>query len=181
MIIDLDGRSAVSLASENESASYAYSRTLDAAIPSSLSPTAAKVRLVVELRRNMGGMMLRAQLGGEFVPGFAETRLQVCVMEQPFDSGLPATCRSFLGKPLIPGLPSDFAQSALNGLERDLAGAPLPMGLIRVDRAGHDLMGSSETAFLQTAQLLRCAFAVTVAGGDINASLRSTLAELVVQ
>jgi hypothetical protein len=135
-------------------------------------------RLVVELRRNMGGMMMRAQLGGEFVAGFAQTGLQVCVAEQPFDSGIPETCRSPLGKPLIPGLPSDFAQSALNGLAENGAAAPLPAGLLRVDRAGHDLMGSSQEAFYQVARLLRAAFAATISGQDIASSLRSMLAEL---
>jgi hypothetical protein len=84
----------------------------------------------------------------------------------PFNSGLPATCDSRLGGPLIPGMPRDFAAAAMSGLKRDSSAFPLPKGRLRVDRAGHDLMGSSEVAFEQAARLLRVAlWAADLPGG----------------
>ncbi|MGC9670646.1 hypothetical protein ACNTMW_29390 [Planosporangium sp. 12N6] len=123
-------------------------------------------------------MIMRAQLGGEFLPEGGQARYEVCVAAEPFDSGLPPTCESFLGDPLVPGLPSDFASSALAGVMADSAHAPLPGGMLRVDRAGYDVMGSSESAFNQTGRLLRHALVAMIQGADLETHIRDAIAEL---
>lgn len=117
------------------------------------------VRVTIELRRNLGGLILRALLGGEFVPGDGTTQYDVLVARAPFDNGDEPTCPSQLGRPLVPGLPADFAAAARSGLTADADVDQLPGGRLRVDRAAYDLMGSSEAAFFQAGRLLRAAFA----------------------
>lgn len=50
-----------------------------------------------------------------------------------------------------------------------------PAGILRIDRAAHDLMGSSEAAFYQAALLLRTAFSAAAAGADIENRLGQRL------
>jgi hypothetical protein len=180
MIITIDSRSAVAVHRDSVSARYACAETLSGvASAADLGGAVGEpVRAVVELRRNFGGMIMRAQLGGEFLPGGTQTRYEVCVAAELFDSGLPATCKSFLGDPLIPGLPSDFARSALAGVMADSAHAPLPGGVLRVDRSGYDLMGSSESAFNQAGRLLRHALVAMIQGADLEARVREAIEEL---
>jgi hypothetical protein len=123
-------------------------------------------------------MCLRALLGAEFVGAATGTRYEVCVMRAPFNSGLTATCGSRLGGPLIPGMPRDFAAAAMNGLKRDSSAFPLPAGQLRVDRAGHDLMGASEAALEQAARLLRIAFWATQNGSDVDGALTNAFTAL---
>jgi hypothetical protein len=179
MILEFERRGALSLGAENVTARYGCARTITAASPSTeVSSAPSALRSVLELKRNLGGMIMRAQIGAEFTPGAGDTRYEVCIMGSPFDSGTLATCDSALGAPLIPGLPADFADAALNGLAYDPSGLPLPGGLLHVDRAGHDLMGSSEAAFQQAATLLRCAFSATISGADVQKSLSDMFARL---
>jgi len=142
MIVDIGNRGALSLDTDDVAAAYECGEVLSDATGSELPGTASRHRLILELQRNFGGMRLRALLGAKFVGGATETRYEICVMRAPFDSGLAATCDSRLGQPLIPGMPLDFAAAAMNGLTQDSAAFPLPPGLLRVDRAGHDLMGA---------------------------------------
>lgn len=128
-------------------------------------------RAVVELRRSLGGVTMRALLGARFVPG-AEG--PATLFEVPFGAplglGAPAHCASELGRPLVAGLPSDFAGAALTGL----AGAALlPAGIVRVDRAGHDEVGSSEKAFQLVGELLREVIRSLMSGQDTEAVARS--------
>jgi hypothetical protein len=177
MIVELDGRAAVSLTAENATAAYPCARTATAGTPAAdIAPPPSEVRLVVELKRNLGGLTMRALIGGTFVPGPPPVRCEVCIMADEFDAGQPATCESSLGRPLVPGLPRDFADAALRGLTVHPSANPLPPGLLRVDRAGHDVMGSSEAAFEQVAVLLRCAFSATVMDADVRERLGDLLA-----
>ena len=171
MILQFGHRGAVALEAENVTAGYDCSEVLSDMTGSEPSQEASPVRLVVELARNLGGMRMRALIGAEFHSGHAPFGYQVCVMGRPFPSGLPATCDSRLGAPLIPGMPADFAAAALRGVRKDAPEFPLPDGLLRVDRAAHDLMGSSEVAFEQAARLLRIAFWATIAGSEIDTAL----------
>jgi hypothetical protein len=180
MIITIDSRFAVAVERDLASARYVCAEIL-ADVSSAVDlggVVGGPVRAVVELKRNFGGMIMRAQLGGEFLPGGGQTRYEVCVAAEPFDSGLPATCESFLGDPLIPGLPSDFARSALAGVTASSARSPLPGGVLRVDRAGYDLMGSSESAFNQAGRLLRHALVAMIQGVDLEARVREAIEEL---
>lgn len=180
MIITVDGKSAVAVGQDNESARYGCAAILsDASSAHDIGASVGgPVRAVVEIRRNFGGMIMRALLGGEFLLGVDEARYEVCVATEPFDSGLPATCESSLGEPLIPGLPSDFARSALDGVTADTSRLPLPGGVLRVDRAGYDLMGSSESAFNQAGRLLRHVLAAKIQGADVEVCVREAFAEL---
>lgn len=151
---------------------YAGDRSVTAELPSRGDGPAR--RAVVELRRDLGGLIMRALIGGEFRPGAGPTRYEVPVGRAAFDNGDEATCPSRLGRPLIPGLPADFADSALAGLTADADADRLPGGRLRVDRAAYDLMGSSEAAFFQAARLLRAA----LAGDEPEARVARRLSEL---
>ena len=74
MIIEVAGRQAVAVAQDEASARYDCASTLTgsaagpgAAGPGRPSPDA--VRVLVEIRRNLGGMIMRAMVGGEFRAG----------------------------------------------------------------------------------------------------------------
>jgi hypothetical protein len=171
MIIEVGTAARLSLDADNESARYDSGRMLAASEPPALRISAPAVRLTVELRRNLGGMVMRALVGGEFTPGSDLTGFEVAVAVAAFDSGVDTTCPSRLGKPLVPGLPQDFAPSVLAGITAGSADDPLPAGTLRVDRAAHDLMGSSEAAFYQAGLLLRAAFSATITGTDVAGHL----------
>jgi hypothetical protein len=126
-------------------------------------------------------MVMRALAGGELRPGGDATTFEVLTSAAAFDSGIDATSLSELGKPLVPGLPADFAPSLLAGLERagrERGTDPLPSGTLRVDRAGYDLMGSSEAAFFQAGVLLRAAFSAMATGDDVAARLAERLSTM---
>ena len=178
MIVGAGKSSKLSVGGENASARYDSARVLESAEPSAFSGSPTPVRLTLELRRNLGGMVMRALLGGEFVPGGDRTTFTVLVASAPFDSGVAATCASDLGSPLIPGLPIDFAPAVRTGLGYAVQLDPLPSGTLRVDRAGHDLMGSSEAAFYQAAVLLRAAFSASLHGTDLAERLVQRLDEI---
>jgi hypothetical protein len=185
MIIEMAGRRAVAVAVAEDVASARYdcARLLTgttaagpARVPTGTDTVPVEtvsVRLLVEIRRNLGGMIMRAMVGGEFRSGGENTRYKVCVAGEPFDSGTPPTCDSELGDPLIPGLPADFAQATLNGLMADATQTPIPAGVVRIDRAGHDLMGSSDAAFGLAARVLRGALAARLTGGDLETGARA--------
>jgi hypothetical protein len=155
VIIAEGGRSAAVL---TEEASAAYVGAQVAGCERSASADSGRaVRAVVELSLALGGMTMRALLGAEFSP---DPHGSSTVFEIPFGEamglGAVATCASGLGHPLVAGMPRDFAGAALDGLATDPAAGALPAGLLRVDRAGFDEVGSSETAFKLAGGLLRC-------------------------
>ena len=178
MILNFDQRGAVSIEPENVTAAFECSEVMSEMADADSQDTASPARLVLEVQRNLGGMRMRAQIGGEFVNYSTGTRYEICVMSAPFDSGLSATCDSRLGSPLIPGMPRDFAAAAMGGLTRDSSAFPLPKGRLRVDRAGHDLMDSSEIAFEQAARLLRIALWATQNGADVERELNEAFDRL---
>jgi hypothetical protein len=175
MIIEVAGRKAVAVAQDVASARYDCASMLTAPWSGHSGPSSGPgaVRLLAEIRRNLGGMIMRAMVGGEFRAGADGGRFEVCVDRVPFDSGAETTCDSELGPSLIPGLPSDFAPAALSGLLADPATYPLSAGVLRIDRAGHDLMGSSEAAFDLAARVLRAALSARLNGTDLDAAVRS--------
>ncbi|WP_328364842.1 hypothetical protein OG800_34130 [Streptomyces sp. NBC_00445] len=95
---------------------------------------------------------------------------------EPMRLGVLAGCSSELGRPLVAGLPRDFADAVLDGLARDTGVGALPAGLLRVDRAGFDEEGSSEMAFKLAGELLRCVVAAMLRDRD-----RLVLAQAVVR
>ncbi|WP_319593839.1 hypothetical protein [Streptomyces sp. ID05-04B] len=110
----------------------------------------------MEVSRAFGGMTMRALLGAEFSPDPLGT---VTIFEVPFGEpmglGAVAGCGSELGRPLVAGLPRDFADAVLDGLAGDTGAEALPAGLLRIDRAGFDETGSSEMAFKLAGGLVR--------------------------
>ncbi|MFF8957951.1 hypothetical protein [Streptomyces sp. NPDC014894] len=123
-------------------------------------------------------MIARGLLGGEFRPAASEQDL-ITVFEVPFESHLmeseiqPA-CHSELGAPLIVGLPEEFAESVLAGLTDESAGA-LPAGVLRIDRAGFDMAGSSANTFRDVGRLLRGVMSALCEGRDPEQTAREAL------
>jgi len=114
------------------------------------------VRAVVDLVAVSGGIRPRALIGGEFVPG-AGSRLSIEVNHSG-DLGWSASagCPGLAdGRPLVAGLPLEFAQAALDGLVRVTCDKPLPAGALSIDRAAHDEVDSSPIAFGKAAGVLR--------------------------
>jgi len=99
------------------------------------------VRVVVEVLRQHGGMAPRALIGGKFEPGGTDLLVDVSISERGKER---RTCRSQLGRRLVPGLPSEFAWPVFDGLRR---AAKLPAGQLTVDRAGYDPVESSPLMF----------------------------------
>ena len=94
-----------------------------------------EVRALVEVLRQGGGLAPRALVGGHFTSGSVD-RLTIEVgMSGPLTVGESTTCTSQLWKPLVPGLPPEFAETVLAGL---LRGVELPPGVLRIDSAGFD-------------------------------------------
>ncbi|WP_030976647.1 hypothetical protein [Streptomyces sp. NRRL S-1824] len=121
-------------------------------------------------------MTMRASLGAEFS---LDPRGLVTVFEVPFGEplglGAAAGCGSELGRPLVAGLPRDFADAALDGLSGDTGVGALPAGLLRVDRAGFDEAGSSEMAFQLAGNLLRCVVAAQLHDRDPLAAAQAAV------
>lgn len=88
----------------------------------------------------------------------------------PGASGSP-TCASQLAKPLVPGLPDEFAASVVNGLVR----SALPGGRVVVDRAAHDVVESSPLAFELAAELLAVVLAAEATGNDVLSAARDAV------
>ena len=176
MIVTVDVRCAAAVDRDHPSARYPCATTLTGAADARTARDGGEPhRAVVEIKRNLGGMIMRALLGGSYLPGGHQARYEVCVDSRPFDSGVAATCDSDLGIALSPGLPADFAHAALSGVMSSAPGLPLPAGALRVDRAAYDLMGSSDSAFQQAGALLRQVLAAMVDGVDVEASVRQAL------
>lgn len=118
------------------------------------------VRAVVELVAISGGLRPRALIGGEFVPG-SGGRLSIEVNHSgDLGLGASANCPGLAkAKPLVAGLPLEFAQAAVDGLVRVKCEKPVPPGVLRVDRAAHDEVDSSPIAFEKAAGILRCVLA----------------------
>lgn len=133
-------------------------------------------RAVVEIQRALGGMRMRALLGGAFTPdpGGATTAFEIPV-GGPLGIGSPAECDSELGRRLVAGMPEDFADAAMSGLAGAEDDAGMPAGVLRVDRAAFDEVDSSETAFRLAGDLLRHAIRALTAGLDPQAAARTTV------
>ena len=134
------------------------------------------VRVVVEVMLAFGGMTMRALLGAQFT---VDPLTTVTAFEVPFGEplgwGSVADCHSELGPPLTAGLPSDFAEAALAGLTGDAEAHPFPCGLLRVDRAGFDEIGSSEMAFKLAGDLLGHVLRAMLRNDDPLAAARAVV------
>jgi hypothetical protein len=124
------------------------------------------VRAVVEISRALGGMRMRALLRAIFTP---DPEIAVTVFEVPYSErmgfGAVAGCLSELGRPLVAGLPLDFAGAVLEGVAGS-ADAALPSGRLRIDRAAFDDVDSSQVAFRFTGDLLSQVIGALIRGED---------------
>lgn len=85
-----------------------------------------------------------------------------------FDGAAEPTRSGRLWKrPFILGLPGEFGSAVLAGV--CVTENPLPAGLLRIDRAGFDLVNSSEQVFEMAADLLITTVAAIVYGLNIEA------------
>ncbi|MGY1500587.1 hypothetical protein ACW4TU_29095 [Streptomyces sp. QTS52] len=154
-VIIVEGVRSAAVRTDEASAAYVGAHVTSCERPASSEPGRV-VRAVVELSRAFGGMTMRALLGAELSlgPQASKTLFEVPYGE-PMGLGAVAACSSELGPPLVAGLPRDFSDAALEGLVGHSAAEALPAGLLRVDRAGFDEVGSSEMAFKLAGDLLR--------------------------
>ncbi|WP_433889225.1 hypothetical protein [Streptomyces sp. CA-111067] len=135
-----------------------------------------ELRAVVEILRPFGGTMARALLGAAFSPRPAGSATIYEVRSgTALELGSAAACASRLGGPLVAGLPVDFADAVLDGLTENAADAPLPSGVLRVDRAAFDELYSSELSFRLVAALLHRAVRALLYGTSPAEALRTTL------
>jgi hypothetical protein len=123
--------------------------------------------MVVEILRQSGGLAPRALLGGSFTPGTGSVVINVGVSEPAGE--VAATCQSQLWKPLIPGVPSEFAEAAMAGIVRR---QQLPGGLLVVDRGAHDRVESSPLAFELAGELFVSLVASELAGTNLEVEAR---------
>ncbi|WP_433663651.1 hypothetical protein ACQPW1_16940 [Nocardia sp. CA-128927] len=133
--------------------------------------------MLVEVQRRFGGVAPRALLGAEFVVGEGQTTLvEVGVSGfEMLDGDDQPQCRSRLWKrPFTVGLPVDLADAVVQGLAIE-SGAALPPGVLRVDRAGFDMVNSASPVFNQAASLLRIALAAKLHDADPEPLLRAAM------
>ena len=170
MIISVGTRRAAVLGDE-PTATFDRSQTLRASVPGvpSEMPLQA-VRCVVEILRHGGGLMPRALLGGYYTPGRADELVIEVGVSGSVAAGTP-TCASALARPLVPGLPIEFARSVEAGLLR----SALPPGIVVVDRAAFDPVESSPLAFELAAELLAVALGAMSAGRVVEDAARAAV------
>ncbi|MFI7667886.1 hypothetical protein [Nocardia sp. NPDC049526] len=162
MMVDVDGHGIAAIDEDDKATMYSASRVLTSTSPATVHPGVARdVRVLIEVQRRLGGIAPRALLGAGFVVGNGSTTLievRVAAFEM-LDGDDQPKCRSRLWKrPFTAGLPTDLADSVLRGLTAE-PGVALPPGVLRIDRAGFDVVNSSEPIVAQAASLLRLAIA----------------------
>ena len=140
----------IAVSDDESTAMFRVAEWLTWSSPSSSISPLPSARLIVEIQRPLGGRNSRALLGGEL----SEARdLSMRVAQSsPIGAGGKASCRSRLGRDLVPGLPPEFAEAALKSLVRCLP--VLGSGAVVIDRAGYDDVDSSPSAFDRAATLL---------------------------
>lgn len=173
-IVEVERHGVVAIGEGDHPAAYRAAEWLRSSRPAVAAP-ANPIRVHVEVLRRHGGLAPRALLGGQFTPGQGdETRIAVAVADFGlFDTDEKPTCPSALWtQPFTIGLPSEFASAVVGALG---AGTELPAGTLTIDRAGFDLVNSSEMIFRQTAAVLQAALAARLAGQDASAAARSVV------
>ncbi len=133
------------------------------------------IRIHVESLRRFGGLTPRALIGGQFVPGPGDrTEISVGVAGFGlFDADDEPTCPSGLwSQPFTIGLPGEFAGPVAKALGE---GTRLPPGTLTIDRAGFDLMNSSEMIFAQTVSVLQAVLAARLGGEDVDEAARGVM------
>ena len=132
--------------------------------------------MVVELWRNVGGMIQRALIGADFTADQAQTLTVLVGTSGTYELDRPKTCASASAPalPLVAGLPDDYGPPVMESLTT--GAAQLPSGTLVIDRAGYDDLGSSDWAFHVATTLLVVALSTRLRGGDLETMVQSTMA-----
>lgn len=166
-----DGPRWASVALDELSAAYAASSVLREFVDVPAAGSGGRrARAVVEILKQGGGLAPRALLGGEFVPANDDGLIIEVTVLTDLTASVPS-CRSQLWRPLMAGLPPEFAQSVIDGIVR----RPLPSGRLVVDRAGHDPVESSPLAFELAAELLSAVLAGLAQSEEIEEIVRQDI------
>ncbi|GAB2660588.1 hypothetical protein GCM10027088_43690 [Nocardia goodfellowii] len=176
--LDVAGHGVAAVGEDAADAAYPVAQTLTATQSATTGYEAVgNVRILVEVLRRHGGIAPRALLGAEFIAGNGpSTLIEVGVASfGMLESDDQPTCRSRLwNRPFVSGLPTELASAVLRGLTAR-PHIVLPPGVLRVDRAGFDVMNSSEKIFTQTAALLSLAISAKLRGDDPEPGLRAAI------
>lgn len=144
-IVDIAGHGLIATGDGDLEAEYPARKWLRSSHPA-VGMSSRPARMYVEVLRRFGGIAPRALLGAQFVPGQGNrTHINVGVSTfGMFDADQP-TCPSVLwNQPFTIGLPDEFARAVASSLGK---GPALPAGTLTIDRAGFDLVNSSEMIF----------------------------------
>jgi hypothetical protein len=107
-------------------------------------------RASVEIFLGVSGNPQYALIGGALVPSTVdELEVQLNISEDR-PTGAPTTCPGTFGRDLVPGLADQFVK----GIPRALMAQIARPGVIMIDRAAYDQVGSSVHAFSLAADLL---------------------------
>lgn len=116
---------------------------------------ASDVTAMVEMARVGGGQLPRALAGGEFRAGSGSAVVLEVGATGDLTLGAPRACpSSLLSKPLVAGLPDEFAHSVLAGMVAVVDSSILPPGVLRLSFAGYDEVDSSPDAFERVGRCL---------------------------
>ncbi|QKV78283.1 hypothetical protein [Amycolatopsis sp. Hca4] len=171
-IVEVERHGLVAIGDGDHPAAYQAEEWLRSSRPA-MGAVANPVRMHVEVLRRFGGLAPRALVGGQFTPGQGDqTQFAVAVATFGlFDADEEPTCTSELWKePFTVGLPIEFARAVSSALSE---GPGLPSGTLAIDRAGFDLVNSSEMIFGQATAVLMTAMAAQLSGQDADAAARS--------
>jgi len=171
-IVEVAGHGLVAFGDGDHAAKYSATEWLRSSHPAA-GMSSSPARMHVEVLRRFGGIAPRALIGAQFIPGRG-TRTQINVGVAAFglfDADGQPTCPGVLwNQPFTIGLPDEFAQAAAGALGE---GPALPAGTLTVDRAGFDLINSSEMIFEQAAAALKTVLAARLSGQDAETAART--------
>jgi hypothetical protein len=161
----------IAVGDDDGAASYVVDDWLEWSDPDPGSPPESRtdtVRAMVEVRRGAGGVIPRALIGGEMRRTGRSARQVRVGQSSKMTLGAARTCASLFRGMLVPGLPPEFAQAALDGVVR--VPAQWDSGDLVVDRAAYDEVDSSPVAFEFAGGLLVLALLARLAGSDLDLS-----------
>jgi hypothetical protein len=175
-VVDVERHGIVAISEGDHEAAYQATEWLHSSrSASATSRSMTPIRMHVEALRRFGGLTPRAVIGGQFVPGPGD-RTQISVGVAGFglfDAEDEPTCPSRLwNQPFTIGLPGEFARPVARALGE---GPQLPSGMLTIDRAGFDLMNSSEMIFVQTVAVLQAVLVARLGGEDADEAARAVI------
>jgi hypothetical protein len=154
--------------------------TVPAGEPGSGGWSSTPVRAVVEVQRNLGGMLWRALLGGVWVPADARrveagadrtTVIDLAVADDVSGSGAE-TWPSLLNGACWAGLTDEFAQPVAESMREAFEQLGFGPGTCHVDRAGFDMESSSSIFRSAGSMLAHVLFALSRGEDALVAAVR---------